>query len=62
MITKEALWFRPNDSDVSKAYKQVTKHYKKTQEGAKRQANKIKNNFTFDKMAELLDKTLWEKL
>ena len=58
MITKEALWFRPNDSDVSKAYKQVTKHYKKTQEGAKRQAHKIKNNFTFDKMVELLDKTL----
>ena len=62
MILSDALWFRPNDSDVSKAYKQITKHYKKAQENAKRQARKIKLEWTFDKMVELLDSILDKNL
>ena len=60
MILPEAQWFKPDDSQVGKAYKEIFKHYKKYIVPAKRQAAFIKKEFSFermkDKLEELFDK------
>jgi glycosyltransferase involved in cell wall biosynthesis len=55
MILAESQWFTPNDASVADAFKNVYSDYKKYLELAKRQAHHAKTNFTFDKMAEILD-------
>jgi len=58
MILPESQWFTPNDSEVADAYKDVYEYYSKHLERAKRQSHYAKTNFSFDKMAEVLDNIL----
>jgi glycosyltransferase involved in cell wall biosynthesis len=62
MILGEAKWFTPDDASVGEAFKNVYSDYKKYIELAKRQTHYAKNNFSFDKMAELLDNILESKV
>lgn len=54
VILAESQWFTPDDADVNRVFKAVYKNYKKYLTGAKRQAFKTKNEFSFEKMQELL--------
>jgi glycosyltransferase involved in cell wall biosynthesis len=58
MILEEAQWFTPNDASVADALENNYKDYNKYVELAKRQAHYAKTNFSFDKMAEVLDTIL----
>lgn len=62
MILTESQWFTPNDGEVAKAFKDIYSDYKKYAELAKRQAHYSKTNFSFEKMAELLDNILESKI
>ena len=62
MILGEAQWFTPNDASVAEAFKNVYSDYKKYVELAKRQTHYAKTNFSFDKMAEVLDNILDSKV
>jgi glycosyltransferase involved in cell wall biosynthesis len=62
MILPESQWFTPNDGEVANAYRQVYEYYTKYLEKSKRQAHHSKTNFSFDKMAELLDNILENKV
>jgi hypothetical protein len=62
MILAESQWFTPNDSEVAYAFKEVYSNYKKHIEPAKRQSHHSKTNFSFDKMAEVLDNILETKV
>ena len=62
IILAESQWFTPNDGDVADAYKKVYTDYNKWFELSKRQAHNAKTNFSFDKMAELLDNILETKV
>lgn len=62
MILKEAKWFRPNDAEVSRAYKETFKHYKKYLVPAKKQRARTNKEFTLDHMFTLVDKRLKELL
>jgi len=62
MILEDALWFTPNDAEVAKAYKETFKHYKKYLVLGKRQKHFSKTNFSFEKMVEVLNKVLDEKI
>ena len=62
MILKEAKWFRPNDQEVAKAYKETFKHYKKYLVPAKKQRARTNKEFTLDHMFTLVDNRLKELL
>jgi glycosyltransferase involved in cell wall biosynthesis len=62
MILAESQWFTPSDSMVADALRNVVNDYKKYSELAKRQAHYAKTNFSFDKMAEVLDNILETKV
>lgn len=62
MILKEAQWFKPEDGDVANAFKSVFENYKKFAELGKRQAYRSRTEFSFEKMAELLDQILSKNL
>ena len=62
MILNEAQWFTPNDADVAVSFKNVYDNYKKYVELAKRQSHYAKENFSIDKMAEVLDTILETKV
>ena len=62
MILKEAKWFRPNDQEVARAYKETFKHYKKYLVPAKKQRARTNKEFTLDHMFTLVDKRLKELL
>ena len=62
MILKEAKWFRPNDAEVARAYKETFKHYKKYQVPAKQQRARTKKEFTLDHMFSLVDSRLKDLL
>jgi glycosyltransferase involved in cell wall biosynthesis len=62
MILPESQWFTPNDSDVADAFKKVYTDYNKYLDLAKRQSHYSKINFSFDKMAEVLDNILETKV
>ena len=62
MILADSQWFTPNDNEVANAYKKVYENYSKCLEGSKRQAHHSKTNFSFDKMAEVLDNILESKV
>jgi glycosyltransferase involved in cell wall biosynthesis len=62
MILAESQWFTPNDGEVAKAFKNVYSDYKKYSELGKRQAHYSKTNFSFDKMADVLDSILESKI
>lgn len=58
VLLEESSWFSPDDSEVSDAFKNVYKNYKKFLEPAKRQSYKTKTNFSFDNMKEVLGSIL----
>lgn len=62
MILPEAQWFTPNDTDVSRAFKETFKHYKKILVGAKKQRRNTLDNFTLEHMETKLLNLLDEKL
>jgi glycosyltransferase involved in cell wall biosynthesis len=62
MILAESQWFTPNASSVAESFRNVFSDYKKYSELAKRQAHYAKTNFSFDKMAEVLDNILETKV
>ena len=55
---KESQWFDINTDVASRALKDVYKHYKKYLEKSRKQTQYIKNNFSLNKMTELLNKYL----
>jgi hypothetical protein len=62
MILAESKWFTPNDGEVAEAFRLVYNEYKKCHELSKRQAHYSKTNFSFDKMAEVLDNIFENKI
>lgn len=62
VIVPESNWFTPDDGEVGKVFKDIHKDYKKYQELAKRQAFRTNNEFTLDKMTEVLGNILQENL
>ena len=55
-LIKEAQWFNVNTDVASKAMKDVYKHYKKYIENSRKQTKFLKENFSQDKMTEVLKK------
>lgn len=62
MILEESMWFAPNDAEVGTKLKDVYENYKKYTELAKRQAYRSKTEFSFDKMVDVLDEILTNKV
>ena len=60
MILEESQWFSPNHIEVNTAFSHIFENYKKFIDGAKRQAYKSKNEFSWDKMKEVLESRLDE--
>jgi len=58
VILPESQWFKPDDSQVGNAYKQIFKQYKKWLPKAKQLGYKNSKEFTLEKMAEKLDMLL----
>ena len=57
-LLKESQWFNINPDIASRAMKDVFKNYKKYFESSRKQTQYLKDNWTFDKMAETLDSYL----
>jgi hypothetical protein len=57
-LLPESQWFSPNYGEVGHAFKNVFENYKEYTDKAKRQAYKSKNEFSYDKMKELVDSIL----
>jgi glycosyltransferase involved in cell wall biosynthesis len=53
-LLKEANWFNVNTEVASKAMKDVYKNYKKYIENSRKQTKFLKENFSYDKMTEVL--------
>ena len=53
-LLKEAQWFNVNTEVATKAMKDVYKHYKKYIENSRKQTKWLKENFSQDKMTEVL--------
>jgi len=58
MILAESQWFSPYHNQIFNALKDVFENYKKYTDGAKRQAYKSKNEFSWEAMQTLLDSYL----
>ena len=58
MILANAQWFTPNDGEVAYAFEQVYKNYKNYVVPARQGTRNIIENFSFEKMVELLDNLL----
>ena len=54
-LLKESQWFNVNTAIAGRAMKDVFNHYKKYIEKSRKQTQYIKDNFSFDKMGELLN-------
>ena len=54
-LLKESQWFNINISIAGRAMKDVFNHYKKYQEKSRKQTQYLKNNFSLDKMGELIN-------
>ena len=57
-ILKESQWFNIDTAVASRAMKDVFKHYKKYLEKSRKQTQYLKNNWSFDKMVEKIDKLM----
>jgi glycosyltransferase involved in cell wall biosynthesis len=58
MLLKESQWFSVDTGQAGARIKDVFENYKTYMDGAKRQAYKSKNEFSWDKMKEQLDSIL----
>ena len=54
LILEEASWFKPDDIDVARAYKDIRKNYKRWMKMARSQSSHIRRNFNYEKMVETL--------
>jgi hypothetical protein len=57
-LLAESQWFSPNHGQIGHSLKDVFENYKKYVDGGKRQAYKSKNEFSWDKMKDLLSSIL----
>jgi glycosyltransferase involved in cell wall biosynthesis len=57
-LLKESQWFNINTEVAGRAIKDVFKNYKKYFEQSRKQTQYLKDNWTFDKMCEVLEKLL----
>jgi hypothetical protein len=57
-LLAESQWFEPNSGEIGHNLKDVFENYKNYLEGAKRQAFRSKNEFSYDKMKESVDSIL----
>ena len=62
VILTEASWFRPDDGQVAKAFKESYKNYKQYSIGAKRLGTTAKKEFSLERMTEVLDELLIQYL
>jgi glycosyltransferase involved in cell wall biosynthesis len=62
MLLKESDWFSVDTGQVGAYLKHVFENYKDYKEKAKRQGYQSRNNFSFNKMKEKIDKVLTEKI
>ena len=58
MLLKESQWFNINTDIASRAMKDVFKNYKKYFKQSRKQTQYLKDNFSFDKMCNVLDNYL----
>jgi len=58
MILAESQWFSPNHGQIGHALKDIFENYKNYTDGAKRQAYKSKNEFSWEAMKSLLESRL----
>tara|TARA_Y100000034_G_C6880687_1_gene403511 strand:- start:213 stop:1538 length:1326 start_codon:yes stop_codon:yes gene_type:complete len=56
MLIPESGWFSPNHAEIHHYYTDIFENYKKYKENAKRQGYKSRNEFSFEKMKEKVDK------
>ena len=61
-IIKESQWFNVDPVQIGHYLKDVFENYKKYTDGAKRQAYRSKNEFSWDKMFEKIDQVLTERI
>jgi hypothetical protein len=61
-VIKESQWFNVDYTQVGHYLKDMFENYKKYTDGAKRQAFKSKNEFSWDKMFEKVDQVLTERI
>ena len=57
-LLKETKWFQVGSKNAIDAFKEVRKHYNKFIVGGKKQGFKIKSEFSFDSMKQLISETL----
>ena len=57
-IIPESQWFKPDDIDTGKAYREVFKHYKKQLVKGNKQKHFIKTNFSYQNMVDNLKSLL----
>lgn len=62
IILEDSSWFYPNEQEVAQAMKSIHKQYKDALVNAKKQGYKNSQEFTLDKMKDLLGKILKENL
>ena len=62
MILTESQWFKPDDSLVGKALKDVYEDYRPYKELAKRQGHRSRTQFSYEKMRETLDNLLTQHI
>jgi glycosyltransferase involved in cell wall biosynthesis len=62
LLIAESGWFSISENAASSALHDIWKDYKKFLEGAKRQAYRSRNNFTLDKMSDLLESIIGPKI
>jgi predicted AlkP superfamily phosphohydrolase/phosphomutase len=58
VLLEQSKWFKPNDMEVGKAYKNIHKHYKKYLTPAKKLKHENKNKFSYKSMVDLLGNLL----
>lgn len=61
-ILKESKWFKPDDGQVGTALKESFKDYKNILKRSRKHKQYTKDNFSFEKMQELVDKILTERV
>ena len=58
VLLKESSWFKPDDGQVGVALKQSFKDYKNIITKSRKHKMYTKNNFSFEKMVELVENIL----
>jgi len=58
ILLKESSWFKPDDGQVGKAYKNIYKKYKKYLAPAKKLRHENKTKFSYNSMVKLLGELL----